>query len=99
MTLPVGPSVVSVGAGGPPGERGRAPPRSTASAPLPAARPTPSTLSPVSASGISGTEVTYGGAGTPTSGTGIDGRGVGGGGPAPSRGGNGIVIIRYEVAG
>ena len=101
LTLPVGALAVTVGAGGPAGTPGGvssvdavgATPAGAAGAPGAAE------FSPTTTSRITGLPVTYGGSGTATSGQGADGLGVGGGGPTPSRGGNGIVVIRYEVAG
>lgn len=101
LTLPVGSLTVTVGAGGPAGSAGGvssldavgAAPAGLAGAPGAAE------FSPTATSRISGRPVTYGGSGTATSGQGPDGLGVGGGGPTPNRGGNGIVVIRYEVAG
>jgi hypothetical protein len=100
VTLPVGALAVAVGAGGPIGAPGGvssldavgAAPAGVAGAPEVAA------FSPTTTSRITGTPVTYGGSGTATSGQGVDGRGIGGGGPEPNRGGNGIVVIRYEIA-
>ena len=99
-TLPAGVLNVVVGAGGPPGAAGGPSSIDGVGAAPPGAggTPTAAEFSPTTTSGITGQRVTYGGAGTPTSGQGADGRGVGGGGPAANRGGNGIVIIRYEVA-
>ena len=100
LTLPVGALAVVVGAGGPVGTPGGvssldavgATPAGAAGAPGAAE------FSPTTTSRITGRPVVYGGSGTATSGQGLDGLGVGGGGPAASRGGNGIVVIRYEVA-
>ena len=100
VALTAGAISVTVGAGGPAG----APGGSSAVACLgaapagPAGSATANEFSPKITSAISGRSITYGGAGTATSGQGRDGRGVGGGGPAPNRGGNGVVIIRYEIA-
>jgi titin len=100
VALTAGAISVTVGAGGPAG----APGGSSAVAGLgaapagPAGSATANEFSPKITSAISGRSITYGGAGTATSGQGRDGRGVGGGGPAPNRGGNGVVIIRYEIA-
>ena len=91
---------VAVGAGGGPTVAGTA---STLDGLGSAAGGAAGTIPPVASapavtSSISGAPVIYGGAGTPTSGPGIDGRGSGAGGPAADRGGNGVVIVRYEVA-
>jgi hypothetical protein len=48
-------------------------------------------------SDVTGRSRVYGRPGSATSGQGRDGRGIGGGGPTVNRGGNGIVIISYEV--
>jgi hypothetical protein len=98
--LPEGTLNVVVGAGGPAGAPGGASSLERvglAPAGLPGS-PAAAEFSPTTMSSITGKRRTYGGAGTPTSGRGVDGRGIGGGGPAASRGGNGIVIIRYEIA-
>ena len=101
ITLPTGVLNVTVGAGGSPGATGgtssldavgTAPPGAAGAAGQ-------AEFSPTTVSKVTGTPVTYGGNGTPTSGPGVDGRGVGGGGPTANRGGNGVVIVRYEVAG
>ena len=99
-TLPTGALNVVVGAGGPPDAPGGSSSLDgIGSAPAGAAgSPTQAEFSPTATSGITGKRVTYGGAGTPTSGQGADGRGVGAGGPTPNRGGNGIVVISYEIA-
>ncbi len=99
-TLPVGPLDVTVGAGGPPGAPGGASAlAAVGTAPGGAAgSPTNAEFSPTTRSGVSGRPITYGGEGSPASGPGTDGRGVGGGGPSAARGGNGVVIVRYEVA-
>ena len=100
VTLPVGTLSVAVGAGGPIGAPGGVSSLDTvgaAPAGLPGA-PGAASFSPTTTSRITGTSVTYGGSGTATSGQGADGRGIGGGGPGPNRGGNGIVVIRYEIA-
>ena len=67
-------------------------------APGAAGAPALAEFSPTATSGITGKRTTYGGTGTPTSGPGIDGRGTGAGGPAANRGGNGVVIVSYEIA-
>ncbi|MBI1351332.1 MAG: hypothetical protein GC156_09455 [Actinomycetales bacterium] len=100
IRLPVGGLNVAVGAGGPPGLPGGV---STLDAvgTAPAGPPGAATLDAFSApvvSDITGKKRVYGKPGGATSGQGKDGRGQGGGGPALSRGGNGIVIISYEVA-
>ncbi len=100
-TLAVGVLNVVVGAGGPPGAAGGLSSMDGVGA-APAGTPgsaTATEFSPTTRSSITGRPTTYGGTGTLTSGPGADGRGVGGGGPAANRGGNGIVIIRYEVGG
>ena len=97
VRLPDGALAVGVGAGGSPGSTGGASSLDGVGT-APGGSVTPGEFSPVTTSAISGTDVTYGGNGTPTSGPGADGRGTGGGGPEANRGGNGIVIIRYEVA-
>ncbi len=99
-TLRPGQWSVVVGAGGAPGAPGSTSSLDGVGA---AAGGPPGTVPPVAAtsavtSSLSGVPVTYGGAGTPTSGPGIDGRGSGAGGPTANRGGNGVVIVRYEVA-
>lgn len=100
ITLPAGALAVSVGAGGPAGTPGgESALAGVGAAPAgQAGSPTLAEFSPRVTSSISGRPRGYGAAGTATSGQGRDGRGMGGGGPQPSRGGNGIVIIRYEIA-
>ena len=91
---------VAVGGGGAPGAAG-APSSLDGVGAAPAGAngsPTQVAMPPATSSAITGTSMAYGGPGTPTSGPGVDGLGTGGGGPAANRGGNGIVIIRYEVA-
>lgn len=99
-TLPAGVLAVAVGAGGPPGSPGGPSSLDTIGTAPPGAAgsPTQAEFSPTVTSGITGTRITYGGTGTPTSGPGIDGRGTGAGGPTADRGGNGIVIVSYEIA-
>ena len=99
-TLPPGVLNVAVGAGGPPGAPGGASALDTVgtAAPGAAGAPALAEFSPTATSGITGKRTTYGGTGTPTSGPGIDGRGTGAGGPAANRGGNGIVVVSYEIA-
>jgi hypothetical protein len=101
IELPTGTLNVGVGAGGPPGGPGGVSFLDyVGSTPAGAAgSPAQTEFSPTSTSSITGTRVVYGGTGTPTSGPGTDGLGTGAGGPAPNRGGNGVVIIRYEVGG
>ena len=100
VTLPVGVLNAVVGAGGAPGAPGAVSSLdNVGSTPAGAAGAAGQTeFSPTTISGITGTRVTYGGTGTPTSGPGVDGLGTGGGGPAANRGGNGVVIVSYEVA-
>jgi hypothetical protein len=100
MALPARTLNVVVGGGGAPGSPGAVSSLDfVGSTPAGnAGSPTQAEFSPTTTSGITGAPVTYGGTGTPTSGPGIDGTGIGGGGPSPNRGGNGIVIVSYEVA-
>ena len=101
VLLPTGALGITVGAGGPagaPGGPSEVPGVGTSPAGA-GGTPGATVVSPSVRSPISGRDLRYGGAGTPTSGQGRDGRGIGGGGPEPNRGGNGVVIIRYEVAG
>jgi large repetitive protein len=99
-TLPAGVLNAVVGRGGDPGVPGGVSSLDyVGSTPAGAAGSTAQTeFSPTTTSAISGTQLIYGGTGTPTSGPGIDGTGIGGGGPIASRGGNGVVIVSYEVA-
>ena len=99
-TLPVGSLNVAVGAGGPPGAPGGASSLDNVGVAPPGAAgaPAQAEFSPTVTSAITGKRTTYGGTGTPTSGPGIDGRGTGAGGPEANRGGNGVVIISYEIA-
>ncbi len=99
-TLPAGVLNVAVGAGGPPGAPGGASSLDTVgtAAPGAAGALAQTEFSPTATSGITGKRITYGGTGTPTSGPGIDGLGTGAGGPAANRGGNGIVVVSYEIA-
>jgi len=99
IKLPVGTFAVGVGAGGPPGRPGGAsafePVGAAPAGPAGSATQTEFT-SPV-ASDITGKKRIYGRPGRADSGQGKDGQGGGAGGPTPNRGGNGIVIISYEV--
>lgn len=99
-SLTPGQYAVVVGAGGAPGAAGT--PTSIisfrAAAGGNAGSLTPVAMSAARTSIITGTAVSYGGPGTATSGPGVDGRGTGAGGPEANRGGNGIVVVRYELA-
>ena len=97
--LPRGRLTVVVGAGGEPGLPG-APSSLTGlgtAAAGSAGSPTLVESWPARRSAITGRATMYGGPGDPLSGPGSDGRGAGGGGPTASRGGDGVVIVRYEI--
>ena len=99
IKLPLGTFSVGVGAGGPAGKPGGPssfePVGAAPAGPAGSATQTEFT-SPVK-SDITGKNRVYGRSGRVDSGQGKDGQGGGGGGPTPNRGGNGIVVISYEV--
>ncbi len=99
IRLPEGPLAVQVGAGGPAGlPGGESSLESVGTAPAgPAGAATLAEFSSPVRSDVTGRSRVYGRPGSATSGQGRDGRGIGGGGPTVNRGGNGIVIISYEV--